>query len=536
MVAQGSGARRFGHYQVVARLGTGRIAATFRAVNTHTGAEVALKILHAALSERPGARGHFLAEADRLAQLRHPHILAPTGYGEHSRRLYLETPFMPRGTLAARFAQSNPIGTQEALRLLRQAGMALDFAHRQWIGHGGVSLENIFLDEAGQALLGDFGVCRLVDDPRLTQTGDAWRYAAPEQAAARGDVRADLYGLAVVAYALFAGCWPFAGAPAAAAPPPSQANPDLPPALDAALLKGLAARPEARYASADMLVEALGRALADHPPFLVTVDLSRQPPAPPDEVPPARTADDWVDLAQAAADPAEQIACLKRALALAPLHSRANRLLFRLEGARPLASPLPAPAALPPALEPLKPVRRRRPRSGWSLVALGGFVLLAATSAFFVLSFFGSPLASQVAGVLSGQRPADQINGTPIEAIPNVVLTVTPSRVREIQGEGTMDTLDAGITHEYQFRASYGQEAAIYVQFASPTAGNVAPNVAVLRPDGSNAAPACQQDQLTSSGSAAFLCRIDQSGAWKVRVIGISGQSTGAYFIAAQTF
>ncbi len=532
MVAQGSGAKRFGHYQVIARLGAGRIAATFRAINTRTGAEVVLKILHAALSERPGARECFLAEADRLAQLRHPHILAPTGYGEHNRRLYLEMPFMPRGTLAGRFAQPGPIGTQAALRLLRQAGMALDFAHRQEISHGGVSLENIFLDEAGQALLGDFGACQLVDDPGLIQAGDAGRCMAP----AAGDFRADLYGLGVVAYALFAGCRPFVGAPAAAAPPPSQANPDLPPALDAALLKGLAARPEARYASADMLVEALGRALADHPPFTVTVDLSRQPPAPPAEVPPARTADDWVDLAQAAADPAEQIACLKRALALAPLHSRANRLLFRLEGARPLASPLPAPAALPPALEPLKPVRRRRPRSGWSLVALGGFALLAAASAFFVLSFLGSPLAGQVAGVLSGQRPADQIDGTPIEAIPNLVLTVTPSRVREIQGEGTMDTLDAGITHEYQFRASYGQEAAIYVQFASPTAGNVAPNVAVLRPDGSNAAPACQRDQLTSSGSAAFLCQVDQSGAWKVRVIGIAGQSTGAYFIAAQTF
>lgn len=160
-MAEAAGSRRFGQYRVVARLGAGRITAVFQAVNMRTGAEAALKILHAGLSERPGAKDRFLAEAERLAHLHHPLILSPREYGAQGRWLYLEMPFMPRGTLAGRFARPASVGAQEALRLLRQVGEALDFAHRQGVSHGSVSLENIFLDEAGQARLGDFGSLRL---------------------------------------------------------------------------------------------------------------------------------------------------------------------------------------------------------------------------------------------------------------------------------------------------------------------------------------------------------------------------------------
>jgi hypothetical protein len=185
----------------------------------------------------------------------------------------------------------------------------------------------------------------------------------------------------------------------------------------------------------------------------------------------------------------------------------------------------------------LKKVSRQSKGGSWRWVSLAAFALLSLTLTFFVLSFTGSPIVGQITAALKGQKPpVNDINGTPVQKIPNVVLTVPPAQTKEIaiDEKPITDTLDAGVSHEYNFNARSGRDLYIYIQFVSPAAQNVAPNVAVLRPDGANAKPSCQMDRITRSGAdITLICPVSQPGVWKVRIFGITGQSTGVYFISA---
>ena len=85
-------------------------------------------------------------------------------------------------------------------------------------------------------------------------------------------------------------------------------------------------------------------------------------------------------------------------------------------------------------------------------------------------------------------------------------------------------------------RVLLGQKCHVAVWFISPTASRVNHNVAIIDPNGLNGDSHCERGSLFADGdtSAAFTCQITQSGNWRVRVFGIDGESTGAYFIMAE--
>lgn len=549
---------RFGPYLVHEKLGGGGMAVVYKALNEESGAIIALKVLRASLAEQPGMVERFMQEATIANRLRHPHVVAVNNYGMVKGRFYLELAYMPGGTLAQRFKKPVEMGPQESVRLLRHVASALDYAHRQGVVHRDLKLENILLDKRGDALLSDFGIARLVDGTRMTATGSVMGtplYISPEQARgeAKSDYRADLYSLGVIAYLLAVGRFPFNGSNmlvilnqhvSEPAPLPSEVNPNLPAALDPVLLKGLAKRPEERYPSADTLVEALARAWSHgDQPSKTVIDLwSDHAGMLVVEKPAAgsKTADDWVREAVAATDTAEKIIHLKKALELEPLHSKANRLLFQLEGAKQMRPDKPASVRMnPDELAPLKKVNRQRKRGPWFYIGVLAFILSSVSAAFFALSFTGSPIAGKITDLLTGRQAITEINGTPVKNIPNVVLTVAPYRSqRLLMGQRVSDVLDAGISHEYYFDASPGTEVTVGVWFASPTANRVSRNVAIIDPNGLNGDSRCQRDALFSGSdtSVAFTCQINQSGNWRVRIFGIEGESTGAYFVTADRF
>jgi serine/threonine protein kinase len=550
---------RFGPYVVIEKLGTGGMSLVYRAINEETQNTVALKILRNSLVEQPGVVDRFKQEAEISNRLRHPHIVAVNTWGSIKGRYFLEMQYFPGGTLAERFRTPVEMGPQEAIRLLRHVASALDYAHRQNVIHRDLKLENILLDRRGDAALSDFGIARILDGDRLTATGNIVGtpyYISPEQA--RGeknlDHRADLYSLAVIAYVLTVGHFPFSGENMLAVmnqhvaepvPPPSQINLDLPRSIDNVLIKGMAKRREERYSSADTFVEALSRAFSDHKSRTTLIDLwsehSGNQVVINHPIPTNETADDLYEKAKAAAteNPVQAIGYLKRALDLEPLHSNANRMLLQLEGVNPINRP--HQPALPPVseeeLEPLKKVNRGRRRSGWTWVAIIATVLMSMTSLFFVLSFTGSPIAARITEIITGKRPINEIAGTPVKDIPHIVLTVEPQEIKKIAPQERMSAvLDSGIAHEYYFDVQTGQEMAIAVWFVSPTANRVAKNVAILNSGRQDITALCQHDVLIpgSDTSVILTCRIDQTGTWRVRIFGIDGESTGAYFVSVE--
>jgi serine/threonine-protein kinase len=413
----------FGPYIIQEKLGAGGMAAVYKAHDEESGEIVALKVLHATLAAQEDVVMRFRQEVEIANRLRHSHVVSVHKQGVIKNRPYMVMQYMPGGTLAKRFEQPTEITSQHAVRVMRHIGSALDYAHRQNVVHRDLKLENILLDSRGDAYLSDFGIARIVGGERLTMTGSVVGtplYLSPEQARGKFDLdyRSDLYSLAVIAYVLAVGRFPFDANNVLAilnmhltAPPPlpSQVNPNLSPALDAVLLKGLAKRPEERYRSADAFIEAFAKAAQEGEPSRAVIDLrtsdsaSNHPPAAEDTGPEIVTADDWYQAAVSAQQSDQAIAFLKRALEIAPLHSKANRMLMQLEKGKPITafqvekpSPLSTPAPLVEEIASLKKAKSEQPRNIWNYVGCLGVTLFVAAAIFFMLTLSNVSVAEAI--------------------------------------------------------------------------------------------------------------------------------------------
>jgi len=228
---------------------------------------VAIKILHPEIVAGMGA-DRFLLEIRIVARLQHPHILALLDSGatdEAPPRPYYVMPYVDGETLRQRLDREGPLPVPDAMRLVRETGEALHYAHGAGLIHRDVKPENILLSQ-GHALVADFGIARAVGvatGDRLTQTGLSLgtpAYMSPEQAAADReiDARADQYSLACVVYELLAGQPPFTGPSMAAVlsrqvldpvPPLTTLRPGVPASLRRAIDRALAKVPADRFGS-----------------------------------------------------------------------------------------------------------------------------------------------------------------------------------------------------------------------------------------------------------------------------------------------
>ncbi|MDX1996021.1 MAG: serine/threonine-protein kinase [bacterium] len=562
--------RQFGPYVVHGGIGIGGVAKVFRATDERDGRVVALKLLQASFAEDSDMGRRFKKEAEIVKALNHPCIVPVYDYGVLRGRPYVAMKYMAGGSLAARFDEPAEITAQEVVRLLRRIASALDHAQRHGVIHRDIKLENILLDERGEASLSDFGLAKMDGLAQHTGSGDIIGtpiYMSPEQA--RGvktlDHRSDLYSLAVVTYILTVGRLPFTGNVMAvlnqhahATPPlPSVVSPGLPPALDAVLLKGMAKAPQERYPTADSFIEAYARAMADHAGRRVTIDLNASysdntVPTVVENIPaffespkPGITADNLFRQAQGTDDTTVALALLKQALDLDPWHVEANRLRLKLEKARAAATPPPTPKPLTTPLPEMKRStrdqekqrQRRLQQRRRRIATLAGFMLLSASCSALtsgLLGLFPGVIAT-VTQIFGGRPPVTEINGVPIENLPDAAALVPPSKSVEAPQQGA-DVLDHGLLHEYLFEAVQGEEYYIYIQFMSLAASSVAKNVVVITPSGNPA----RTEQCYSMGEGGLLggeanttitCMIDQTGTWRVRVLGIEGESIGAYFV-----
>lgn len=192
-----------GRYRLEQRVAVGGFAEVWRAFDTELRRTVAVKIPK---PSRLGMREAFLAEARRVANLRHPAIVPVHDVGTDGDSCFIVSEFIDGGSLADRLAQG-PLGPAEATRWVAQIAEALAYAHRSGVIHLDVKPGNILLNHHGDAVLTDFGIAKSVADrSALTPSGGTLRYMAPEQLSG-GSVghAADIYSLGVVLHESLAG-------------------------------------------------------------------------------------------------------------------------------------------------------------------------------------------------------------------------------------------------------------------------------------------------------------------------------------------
>jgi len=259
-------------YQVERELGRGGMATVFLAQDLRHDRPVALKVLHPELALSLGP-DRFLREIQIAARLQHPHIVALYDSGRVGELLYYVMPYVEGESLRQRLDRERALPVDEAIHIARGVAAALGYAHRQQVVHRDIKPENVMLHE-GEPLVTDFGIAKAVTAAaaeNLTQTGTAVgtpAYMSPEQAAGEAELdgRSDIYSLGAMLYEMLAGTAPFAGPTVQAimaklfaepVPPLRERRPDVPEAVEQAVLKALAKAPADRYDPATQFAEAL---------------------------------------------------------------------------------------------------------------------------------------------------------------------------------------------------------------------------------------------------------------------------------------
>ncbi|HEY3506740.1 MAG TPA: Stk1 family PASTA domain-containing Ser/Thr kinase [Actinocatenispora sp.] len=271
-------------YEVGELLGYGGMAEVHQGRDLRLGRDVAIKMLRTDLARDATFQARFRREAQNAASLNHPAIVAVYDTGEEKGSdgealPYIVMEFVNGRTLKEVLTAEGNLAPKRALEITADVCAALDFSHKHGIIHRDIKPGNIMLTGSGQVKVMDFGIARAVASTTATMTqtsaviGTA-QYLSPEQA--RGetvDARSDVYATGCVLFELMTGQPPFTGdSPVSVAyqhvreepKPPSERSPEVPPDVDAVVLKALAKNPANRYQSAaemraDLLRAANGR-------------------------------------------------------------------------------------------------------------------------------------------------------------------------------------------------------------------------------------------------------------------------------------
>ncbi len=318
---------KLGPYEVVAPAGAGGMGEVYRARDTRLNRDVAVKILPAAFACDPERMWRFQQEAQAIAALNHPNILAIHDFGEHEGSPYIVTEFLEGETLRIRLG-AGALPVRKATEYAEQIGRGLTAAHEKGIVHRDLKPENIFVTRDGRVKVLDFGLAKLsrteevhFDDvtlPSQTQAGVVMGtagYMSPEQVRAQvADHRSDLFSFGAILYEMLSGKRAFEGDTAVEAmsailthDPPEcvEVNRNVPPALDRIVRHCLEKNPEERFQSSRDVTFALG-SLSD------TGRSASGPRFPAVPAPTGRTWGSWLRIAG-------EVALLGAVLGLLPL-------------------------------------------------------------------------------------------------------------------------------------------------------------------------------------------------------------------------
>ena len=257
-------------YTLDRKIGSGGMADVWLADDQELSRKVAIKMLHDRFAQDQEFVERFRREAQSAAGLQHPNVVSIFDRGEFSDTYFIAMEYVDGPQLKQLI--KGGMGIQDAIDFTRQILNAARFAHRKGIVHRDLKPQNVLIDEDGRARVTDFGIARGTSSD-ITATGSVMgtaQYLSPEQAQGKETTPAsDIYSIGVILYEALTGRVPFEGDSAVSvalkqvseAPRrPSTVNPEVPPALDAVVMRALAKDPEARFKDADAFMKGLDAA------------------------------------------------------------------------------------------------------------------------------------------------------------------------------------------------------------------------------------------------------------------------------------
>jgi beta-lactam-binding protein with PASTA domain/predicted Ser/Thr protein kinase len=258
-------------YRLERKIGSGGMADVWLAEDTELDRNVAIKILHDRFAQDGEFVQRFQREAQAAAGLQHPNVVGIFDRGAFDGTYFIAMEYVDGPSL--KDLVKGGMSPKDAIDFTRQILNAARFAHRKGIIHRDLKPQNVLIDDEGRARVADFGIARGGENSDITATGSVIgtaQYLSPEQAQGKPTTpRSDIYSIGVILYEALTGRVPFEGDSAVAvalkqvseAPRrPSAINPDIPPALDAVVMRALAKDPDARFKDADAFLKALDAA------------------------------------------------------------------------------------------------------------------------------------------------------------------------------------------------------------------------------------------------------------------------------------
>jgi serine/threonine protein kinase/membrane-associated phospholipid phosphatase len=276
------------HYRVIKRLASGGMGEIYVAEDTRLERRVALKVLPARAVADEERLQRFRSEAKAVAALNHQNIV--TVYGvEEDRGVHFIAMELVEGKTLRRVIPKGGLPLPDFFRIAEELTEAVAAAHDKGITHRDLKPDNVMVTESGHVKVLDFGLAKLVEEPRdrdldgativdsdrpasaqLTEDGTLLGtipYMSPEQAAGQAvDHRSDLFSLGILLYEMLVGERPFAGTTTSGimtaimrepAEPIARFRPDIPRAIELAIEHCLVKDPSRRLQSANSLHEQL---------------------------------------------------------------------------------------------------------------------------------------------------------------------------------------------------------------------------------------------------------------------------------------
>ena len=263
-------------YRIVKLIGSGGMANVYLGIDMNTGLNVAIKILKPEYSSDEEFIRRFDSEAKAVASLDHSNIVKVFGVGHEGQFRYIVEEYVEGITVKDLINQNGHLDWRNAVPIVIQISLALDYAHQKGIVHRDIKPQNILISRDKVSKITDFGIARAASSTTITMTGGvigSVHYFSPEQArGSKVGPQSDIYSIGVTLFEMVTGRVPFDGeSNVSIAVKHLQENPPsassmmqgIPQGLDAIINKCMQKSPERRYQTMRQLVDELDALLVD---------------------------------------------------------------------------------------------------------------------------------------------------------------------------------------------------------------------------------------------------------------------------------